>query len=213
MEIHYIKNEWKGLRFFLQMCRPITIWNHRIFLSGVPVVSKNGAACLQRGRNRRFRRKEWAVAETAARSYDRTAVSPCFLTIDCISRMRHAPNRIFLHFQEKKKALQMFYLQGFSLFLSWCLAVRRGLELPTHCFDFQGPFCEAHFGTPNWPLPVCVVFHNPFGLFSETEVWKFLLMCKNSKNNSNPVITYRADSWRRWNILLPKLKLTKRVFH
>ena len=50
-------------------------------------------------------------------------------------------------------------------------AVRRGLAPPyTHCFDFQGPFCEAHFGTPNWPLPVCVVVHNPFGLFSETEV-------------------------------------------
>jgi len=30
--------------------------------------------------------------------------------------MQHAPNCIFLHFQEKKKALQMFYLQGFSLF-------------------------------------------------------------------------------------------------
>jgi len=30
--------------------------------------------------------------------------------------MQHAPDCIFLHFQEKKKALQMFYLQGFSLF-------------------------------------------------------------------------------------------------
>ncbi len=95
MEIHYIKNEWKGLRFFLQMCRPITIWNHRIFLSGVPVVGENGAACLQRGRNRRFRRKKWAVAEAAARSYDRTAVSPCFLTIDCISRMTEGPVYFF----------------------------------------------------------------------------------------------------------------------
>ena len=147
MEIHYIKNEWKGLRFFLQMCRPITIWNHRIFLSGVPVVSKNGAACLQRGRNRRFRRKEWAVAETAARSYDRTAVSPCFLTIDCISRMRHAPNRIFLHFREKKKALQMFYLQGFSLF--FCHDVLRcvgDLTLPLHTLLWLSrPFLRSAF--------------------------------------------------------------------
>ena len=60
-----------------------------------PVVSENGAACLQRGRNRRFRRKKWAVAEAAARSYDRTAVSPCFLTIDCISRMTEGPVYFF----------------------------------------------------------------------------------------------------------------------
>lgn len=103
---------------------------------------------------------------------------------------------------KRKNPCKCFIYKDFRFFLSWCLAVRRGLELPTHCFDFQGPFCEAHFGTPNWPLPVCVVFHKPFGLFSKTKVWKFLLMCKFSKNNSNPVITYRADSWRHWNILL-----------
>ena len=174
------------MRFFLQMCRPITIWNHRIFLSGVPVVSENGAACLQRGRNRRFRRKKWAVAETAARSYDRTAVSPCFLTIDCISRMTEGPVYFFgavkstpnrphatcseLHFPALPEKAESLVNKKFTRLSALIFAVRRGLAPPyTHCFDFQGPFCEAHFGTPNWPLPVCVVFHNPFGLFSETE--------------------------------------------
>lgn len=129
------------MRFFLQMCRPITIWNHRIFLSGVPVVSKNGAACLQRGRNRRFRRKEWAVAEAAARSYDRTAVSPCFLTIDCISRMRHAPNRIFLHFRKKQKPCKYFIYKAFCFDVLRCVG---DLTLPpTHiALTFKALFAK-----------------------------------------------------------------------
>ena len=149
MEIHYIKNERKGLRFILQMCRPITIWNHRIFLSGVPVVSKNGAACLQRGRNRRFRRKEWAVAEAAARSYDRTAVSPCFLTIDCISRMTEGPVYFFgavkstpnrphatcseLHFPALPEKAESLVNKKFTRLSALIFAVRRGLEPLTPC--------------------------------------------------------------------------------
>ena len=149
------------MRFFLQMCRPITIWNHRIFLSGVPVVSENGAACLQRGRNRRFRRKKWAVAEAAARSYDRTAVSPCFLTIDCISRMteggsgvlfravKSTPNRPHAtcsepHFPalpEKAKSLvNILFTRLFALMF----AVRRGLDPPpTHiALTFKALFAK-----------------------------------------------------------------------
>ena len=150
----------------------------------------------------------WPNGRIAVFSYDRLHIPHDGGSGVLFRAVKSTPNRPHAtcsepHFPalpEKAESLVNFLFTRLSALI---FAVRRGLAPPyTHCFDFQGPFCEAHFGTPNWPLPVCVVFHNPFGLFSETEVWKFLLMCKNSKNNSNPVITYRADSWRYWNILL-----------
>ena len=142
------------------MCRPITIWNHRIFLSGVPVVSENGAACLQRGRNRRFRRKEWAVAEAAARSYDRTAVSPCFLKIDCISRMTEGPVYFFgavkstpnrphatcseLHFPALPEKAKSLVNKIFTRLSALMFAVRRGIDPPpTHiALTFKALFAK-----------------------------------------------------------------------